>query len=72
MPYGRNPDDWSRSVVEPLFRYLHGLAVLYVLTPEAQTRFNGALEYQPVFEVVSAPTCPGSTRPGSPTRNATP
>ncbi|MGW9324264.1 hypothetical protein [Streptomyces koyangensis] len=48
-PYGKNPDDWSRSVVEPLFRYLHGLAVLYVLTPEAQTRFNGALEYHPVF-----------------------
>ncbi|MGA4858468.1 hypothetical protein ACPCAB_17680 [Streptomyces koyangensis] len=49
VPYGKNPDDWSRSVVEPLFRYLHGLAVLYVLTPEAQTRFNGALEYHPVF-----------------------
>ncbi|WP_405694840.1 hypothetical protein OHA99_07525 [Streptomyces coelicoflavus] len=49
VPYGKNPDDWSRSVVEPLFRCLHGLAVLYVLTPEAQTRFNGALEYHPVF-----------------------
>ncbi|MFC7881284.1 hypothetical protein ACFUVV_05275 [Streptomyces sp. NPDC057376] len=49
VPYGRDPDDWSRSVVEPLFWCLHGLAVLYVLTPEAQTRFNGALEYHPVF-----------------------
>ncbi|GAA1895421.1 hypothetical protein GCM10009716_01680 [Streptomyces sodiiphilus] len=49
IPYGKNPDDWSRSVVEPLFRNLHGLAVLYVLTPEAQTKFNMALEYHPVF-----------------------
>lgn len=49
VPYGKNPDDWSRSVVEPLFRNLHGLAVLYVLTPGAQTAFNAALEYHPVF-----------------------
>ncbi|MEV5170254.1 hypothetical protein AB0L10_03980 [Streptomyces flaveolus] len=49
VPYGKDPDDWSSSVVEPLFRYLHGLAVLYVLTPEAQVKFNAALEYHPVF-----------------------
>ncbi|MFF5532477.1 hypothetical protein ACFY71_08330 [Streptomyces cinerochromogenes] len=49
VPYGKDPDDWSRTVVEPLFRYLHGLAVLYVLTPEAQAKFNAALEYHPVF-----------------------
>ncbi len=49
VPYGKNPDGWSHSVVEPLFRNLHGLAVLYVLTPEAQTKFNAALEYHPVF-----------------------
>jgi hypothetical protein len=49
VPYGKNPDDWSRSVVEPLFRCLHGLAVLYVLAPEAQSKFNAALEYHPVF-----------------------
>jgi hypothetical protein len=49
VPYGKNPDDWSRSVVEPLFRNLHGLAVLYVLTPEAQATFNTAMEYHPVF-----------------------
>ncbi|MCP9985993.1 hypothetical protein LUX01_04000 [Streptomyces sudanensis] len=49
VPYGKDPDEWSRSVVEPLFRYLHGLAVLYVLTPEAQVKFNAALEYHPVF-----------------------
>ncbi|MEU1850820.1 hypothetical protein ABZ499_16475 [Streptomyces sp. NPDC019990] len=49
VPYGKDPDDWSRSVVEPLFHCLHGLAVLYVLTPEAQAKFNAALEYHPVF-----------------------
>ncbi|MFH9617126.1 hypothetical protein ACH4MM_25965 [Streptomyces pratensis] len=49
VPFGRNPDDWSRDVVEPLFRNLHGLAVLYVLAPEAMNRFNKALEYHPVF-----------------------
>ncbi|MFF3500917.1 hypothetical protein [Streptomyces sp. NPDC003247] len=49
VPYGKDPDDWSRGVVEPLFRNLHGLAVLYVLTPEAQSKFNDALEYHPVF-----------------------
>ena len=49
VPYGKDSDDWSQSVVEPLFRYLHGLAVLYVLTPEAQVKFNAALEYHPVF-----------------------
>ncbi|MCM8551219.1 hypothetical protein [Streptomyces sp. STCH 565 A] len=49
VPYGKDPDDWCRSVVDPLFRNLHGLAVLYVLTPEAQAAFNSALEYHPVF-----------------------
>ncbi|MER6025714.1 hypothetical protein [Streptomyces sp. NPDC001851] len=49
VPYTKDPDVWSRSVVEPLFRCLHGLAVLYVLTPEAQSTFNAALEYHPVF-----------------------
>ena len=49
VPHARNPDDWSRSVVEPLFRNLHGLAVLYVLAPDAVGKFNAALEYHPVF-----------------------
>ncbi|CAM5252653.1 hypothetical protein [Streptomyces pseudogriseolus] len=49
VPYGKDPDNWSRTVVEPLFRNLHGLAVLYVLTPEAQSKFNAALEFHPVF-----------------------
>lgn len=49
VPYGKDPDAWLQSVVAPLFRYLHGLAVLYVLAPEAQAGFNTALEYHPVF-----------------------
>ncbi|WP_327343116.1 hypothetical protein [Streptomyces europaeiscabiei] len=49
VPYGKDPDDWSRRTVEPLFRNLHGLAVLYVLTSEAQVKFNTALEYHPVY-----------------------
>lgn len=49
VPFGKDPDDWSRTVVEPLFRNLHGLAVLYVLAPTAQAKFNGALEFHPVF-----------------------
>ncbi|MFF4084491.1 hypothetical protein ACFYZN_34615 [Streptomyces sp. NPDC001777] len=49
VPYGKNPDEWSRSVVEPLFRNLHGLAVLYILAPDAQAKFNTELEYHPVF-----------------------
>ncbi|MFG2591168.1 hypothetical protein [Streptomyces sp. NPDC048438] len=49
VPFGKDPDDWSRKIVEPLFRNLHGLAVLYVLAPTAQARFNRALEFHPVF-----------------------
>ncbi|MFD6414880.1 hypothetical protein [Streptomyces sp. NPDC060194] len=49
VPYGKDPEDWATSVVDPLFRSLHGLAVLYVLTPEAQSAFNRALEFHPVF-----------------------
>ncbi|MET7873647.1 hypothetical protein [Streptomyces cyaneofuscatus] len=49
VPFGKSVDDWSRTVVEPLYRNLHGLAVLYVLTPDAVGKFNKALEYHPVF-----------------------
>lgn len=49
LPYGEDPDTWSKNVVEPLFHHLHGLAVLYVLTPGAQSLLNRALELHPVF-----------------------
>ncbi|MGW2260965.1 hypothetical protein ACWCXE_24595 [Streptomyces sp. NPDC001780] len=49
VPRGADATKWAESVVEPAFSYLPGLAILYVLTPEAQPLFNKALEYHPVF-----------------------
>lgn len=49
VPYGRDAEAWTKKVVEPVFRNLTGLAVMYVLRPEAQSDFNGTLEHHPVF-----------------------
>lgn len=49
VPYGRDAETWTKEVVEPVFRHLTGLAVMYVLRPEAQADFNGTLEHHPVF-----------------------
>ncbi|WP_330460431.1 hypothetical protein OIB37_28275 [Streptomyces sp. NBC_00820] len=49
VPYGTDADAWAESTVEPLFQYLTGLAILYVLAPEAQAAFNAAMEFHPVF-----------------------
>ncbi|MET7635716.1 hypothetical protein [Streptomyces sp. NPDC005078] len=49
IPYGKDAETWADSVVEKAFSHLSGLAVLYVLAPEAQLAFNQALEYHPVF-----------------------
>ncbi|WP_249463472.1 hypothetical protein [Streptomyces fradiae] len=49
VPYGKKADTWTDEVVVPAFRNLPGLAVMYVLTPEAQTLFNTKLDYHPVF-----------------------
>ncbi|MFE2015619.1 hypothetical protein [Streptomyces sp. NPDC059491] len=49
VPYGRDAEAWTAQVVEPVFRHLTGLAVTYVLRPEAQAAFNTALEHHPVF-----------------------
>ncbi|MFJ3933677.1 hypothetical protein [Streptomyces sp. NPDC090029] len=49
VPFGADPDTWAESTVEKAYRYLPGLAVLYVLSPEAQSRFNQELEFHPVF-----------------------
>jgi hypothetical protein len=49
VPYKQDTEAWTEKVVEPAFRPLHGLAVMYVLRPEAQTLFNATLEYHPVF-----------------------
>ncbi|MFF8970346.1 hypothetical protein [Streptomyces sp. NPDC014995] len=49
VPYGQDAESWTEKVVEPAFRPLHGLAVMYVLRPDAQALFNATLEYHPVF-----------------------
>ncbi|MFE9927393.1 hypothetical protein [Streptomyces sp. NPDC005533] len=48
-PYGVDFDAWLEDTVDPLVRPLAGLAVLYVLAPEAEPRFNRALEHHQVF-----------------------
>jgi len=48
-PYGADFDTWLEDSVDPLVRPLAGLAILYVLTPEAEARFNRALEYHRVY-----------------------
>ncbi|MER6681533.1 hypothetical protein [Streptomyces olivaceoviridis] len=49
VPYGQDAEAWTKRVVEPVFRHLSGLAVMYVLRPEAQHSFNTTLEHHPVF-----------------------
>ncbi|MFD9975908.1 hypothetical protein ACFWZR_16690 [Streptomyces sp. NPDC059017] len=49
VPYRQDAESWTKTVVEPVFRHLSGLAVMYVLRPEAQQAFNTALGYHPVF-----------------------
>ncbi|MGH8894406.1 MAG: hypothetical protein ACRDWY_14045 [Actinomycetes bacterium] len=47
VPFNRDPDVWAESRVEKAFSNLAGLAVLYVLSPQAQASFNQALEFHP-------------------------
>ncbi len=49
VPYGWDAAGWSGEVVQRAFGHLPGLAVMYVLTPEARTAFNRAVEFHPVF-----------------------
>ncbi|MFJ4552429.1 hypothetical protein ACIP4X_25015 [Streptomyces sp. NPDC088817] len=48
-PYGVDFDVWLEQTVDPLVRPLAGLAILYVLAPEAEAHFNRALEYHRVY-----------------------
>ncbi|MFD3494913.1 hypothetical protein ACFWWB_30835 [Streptomyces sp. NPDC058690] len=48
-PYGVNFETWLERTVDPLFRPLSGLAVLYVLAPEAEPLFNRTLEHHRVY-----------------------
>lgn len=49
VPYGREATAWNDEVVDQAFGHLPGLAIMYVLTAEAQTAFNRAAEFHPVF-----------------------
>ncbi|MGW5971715.1 hypothetical protein [Streptomyces sp. NPDC055186] len=49
VPYGVDANAWADRTVEHAYRHLPGLAVLYILSPEAQASFNQELEFHPVF-----------------------
>ncbi|MFD8809911.1 hypothetical protein ACFV23_00020 [Streptomyces sp. NPDC059627] len=49
VPFGQDAEFWTKKVIEPVFRHLSGLAVMYVLRREAQQSFDDALEYHRVF-----------------------
>lgn len=49
VPYGKDSGAWMDSIVENAFGHLAGLAVPYVLMPQAQSVFNTALEFHPVY-----------------------
>jgi hypothetical protein len=49
VPFGQDAETWTQTTIEPAFRHLSGLAVMYVLRPEATHSFNATLEYHPVF-----------------------
>ncbi|MFF7328661.1 hypothetical protein [Streptomyces sp. NPDC008150] len=49
VPFGQHSKVWTENVVEPVFRNLSGVAVMYVLRPEAQQAFNTVLVHHPVF-----------------------
>ncbi|MBP5908864.1 hypothetical protein F3K40_28760 [Streptomyces sp. LBUM 1478] len=48
-PYDVDFDAWLEETVDPLVRPLVGLAILYVLTPGAESVFNRALEHHRVY-----------------------
>ncbi|MEU9930446.1 hypothetical protein [Streptomyces anulatus] len=48
-PYDVDFDDWLERTVDPVVRPLVGLAILYVLTPGAESVFNRTLEHHRVY-----------------------
>lgn len=48
-PHDVDFDAWLEGTVDPLVRPLVGLAILYVLTPGAESVFNRALEHHRVY-----------------------
>ncbi|WP_399892151.1 hypothetical protein ACGH7X_32770 [Streptomyces sp. BBFR51] len=49
VPHGVDADVWADGTVEHAYRHLSGLAILYILTPEAHTTFNKELEFHRIF-----------------------
>ncbi|WP_051966120.1 hypothetical protein, partial [Kitasatospora mediocidica] len=49
VPADLSPQVWSTQVLDPLLRNVAGLAVGYVLAPEARVLFNTALEFHTVY-----------------------
>ncbi len=49
VPAGLDTGPWLAETVAPLCEHLPGLATLYVLDPDARTRFNVALEFHAVY-----------------------
>ncbi|SEC01429.1 hypothetical protein SAMN05216483_0881 [Streptomyces sp. 2131.1] len=48
-PFGVDFDTWLERTLDPLFRPLAGLAILYVLAPEAGALFNRTLVHHQVY-----------------------
>ncbi|MET7314790.1 hypothetical protein ABZX83_05185 [Streptomyces thermoviolaceus] len=49
VPHGQDPEAWTSKVVEPAFKHLPGLAVMYVLHPDAQQSFQDTFTHHRVF-----------------------
>ncbi|RRQ76194.1 hypothetical protein CQW39_23015 [Streptomyces griseofuscus] len=49
VPYGKDPEAWTEQIIEPAFKHLAGLAVMYVLPPDAQQLFEDTFDHHRVF-----------------------
>lgn len=49
VPHGVDPDVWADRTVEHAYKHLSGLAILYILAPEALPAFNKELEFHRIF-----------------------
>ncbi|MDH6113156.1 hypothetical protein P3T36_006519 [Kitasatospora sp. MAP12-15] len=49
VPADLDPEAWAAQVLHPLLRNVAGLAVGYVLAPDARVLFNTALEFHTVY-----------------------
>ncbi|MGW4102287.1 hypothetical protein [Streptomyces sp. NPDC004976] len=49
VPHGVDPDVWADRTVEHAYKHLSGLAILYIIAPEALSAFNKELEFHRIF-----------------------